>query len=123
MNGMARSDNLPLVPESQELQVETAKRRGFKTEPTRKAYSFGAPTGSVWHGKDADARRLEALVDGNCPTKDSTVKNFDPDSPCDAWGISVTCPVHGILADQRTLDGLLFARSMRRRLIAAEKRA
>jgi hypothetical protein len=102
--------NSPLVPESAEVRAESAKRAQRMADGT-----------TVWHGRPREAAILETLADNNCPTKGSTAIDTDPDSPCDAWGVSFACPVHGgILANQQVLDGLLMARRGYKRLIAQE---
>jgi hypothetical protein len=61
---------------------------------------------AVFHGNSAEAVELLAVVERNCP-----------DKPC-----SGKCSAHQALLDQRWIDGLLFGRWMRDRLLAEEDR-
>jgi hypothetical protein len=61
---------------------------------------------AVFHGNSTEAGDLLAVVERNCP-----------DKPC-----SGKCPAHQALLDQRWINGLLFARWMRARLLSEEAR-
>jgi hypothetical protein len=58
---------------------------------------------TVWHGSREDAAALETAIRHNCACQSG--------SPCGA---------HAAMLDQRYLDGVLFARFMRERLLREE---
>ena len=69
------------------------------------------PDGVFWNGTHREAVRLQVAIDKTCR---------ESEMPC-AWDwINDDCGAHGILSDQRALDGLLRARRMHRHLRAAE---
>ena len=64
---------------------------------------------SIWHGTPREANDLATAIANNCT--------------CEFGHMGarlVTCAAHGMLEDQRTLDGLVFARYITERLIAQE---
>jgi hypothetical protein len=66
-------------------------------------------TAVVWHGTIEQANDLAAALGHNCSC------SFDT-----AGGRIMTCPAHALADDQRTLDRLVFARYMARRLVEQE---
>ncbi len=65
----------------------------------------------VWHGHVADLARLLTCVETHC-------RCGVVDEPHGEHGGS--CRVHDLLGDQRTVDRLAFALSMRERLVRSE---
>jgi len=64
---------------------------------------------SVWHGTPQEAISLANALTNNCA--------------CEFGHMGTrltTCAAHAMIEDQRTLDGLVFARYMVERLIAQE---
>lgn len=59
----------------------------------------------LWHGTIEDAYQLEAAVQNNC----------------DCLEIKRRCSAHEAMLQQRFVDGVLFARWMRARLIREEQ--
>jgi hypothetical protein len=64
----------------------------------------------VWPGSPAEWRELEAAIKHNCTCVYS-----------EAGTELRRCGAHHLLDDQRTLNGLLFARCIRARLLAEEQ--
>ena len=60
---------------------------------------------TVWHGSDADLRRLQASVGANCDCQPSR-----GDTP------PTTCAAHRMLTDQYVLDHVDFFRHIRANL-------
>ena len=63
----------------------------------------------TWHGTQQEADALATAIANNCA--------------CEFGHMGarlVTCAAHLMLEDQRTLDGLVFARYIRERIIAQE---
>ena len=60
----------------------------------------------VWHGDTSEMIALMTAIEHNCECK----------------GMSGSCPAHQALLSQRFIDGLIFVRWMRERLLAEEQR-
>jgi hypothetical protein len=56
-----------------------------------------------WHGTDQERKELQAALDRDCSCLPPQL-----------------CAAHALLFDQRRLDGLLFARRIRQRLLTEE---
>ena len=71
---------------------------------------MAARTKTIWNGTRAEALQLLDIISSNCACEFDALKVRRS-----------TCSVHRILTEeQRTLDGLLFARHMAERLLVEE---
>ena len=61
----------------------------------------------VWHGDTREMIALMTAIEHNCECK----------------GMSGSCPAHQALLSQRFIDGVIFVRWMRERLLAEEQDA
>ncbi len=64
---------------------------------------------TTWHGTSQEAEELRGVLEQHC-----TCQTLDPSAN------PLGCPAHALLASQRMLDGLLFGRRLRRRLLGEE---
>jgi DNA-binding response OmpR family regulator len=87
-----------LVGRSKEACVPSDSKSQFAAETP------SALTAVTWHGSADDWRRLQVAVERNCICAQRV------HTP------GLDCPAHALLADQRTLDRLIFVRSIASRL-------
>ena len=68
--------------------------------------AYGVVAGLVvWHGDTTEMIALMTAIEHNCECK----------------GMTGTCSAHQLLLSQRVIDGLIFVRLMRERLLAEEQ--
>ncbi len=69
------------------------------------------PNGVTWHGTEEEARALMHAVANNCACAERNAADFPGPRRCGP---------HELVASQRALDRLLFARRIRDRVMAEE---
>jgi len=63
---------------------------------------------TIWQGNEQETNALVSAITSNCKAK------------TEGYACDASCTAHGLLRDQRAMDGLLFMRRMAKRLEAGE---
>ncbi len=66
-------------------------------------------TPPIWHGTPQEAEDLRQALNVHCQC-----------AVPEAYATTLGCEAHSLLSNQRLLDGLIFGRRMRRRLLGEE---